>query len=244
MGPYGLLLFQDLAGQVNIFPTPEQKSQWFIGGGVYTNVFKGEHHPVMKFRMVNVRPIFVTVKILHLPSHDKEEWEIATKCLIRESSILHHLKHPNILPYLGHCSGLAPLPALVSLYCENGTIMKYIVNQPSSKKPQLVKEVANGLMYLHSQDVIHCNLQPVIEFIQCQNHVLVDEQGHAVLTGFSRAKVIGIAGYSNPLVVGATAYMAPELFPLADVDVDNLFSKKSDIYAFGMLYFDISYMFH
>jgi len=84
----------------------------------------------------------------------------------------------------------------------------------------------------------------VIKFVQCQTHVLVDEQGHAVLTGFSRAKVIGDAAYSDVLVGGAAAYMAPELFPLTDVHVDNLFSKESDVYAFGMLCFEVSHTFH
>ena len=73
--------------------------------------------------------------------------------------------------------------------------------------------------------------------------MLVDEAGHARLTDFGRAKVIGEVGYSTQMLAGSAAYMAPELFPLTDANVDNLFSKKSDVYAFGMLCFEVIHTF-
>jgi serine/threonine protein kinase len=62
-----------------------------------------------------------------------------------------------------------------------------------------------------------------------------------VLADFGRAKVIGKAGFSTTMFVGHISYMAPELLPPDDSDdIDELFSKKSDIYAFGMLCFEVS----
>jgi len=78
--------------------------------------------------------------------------------------------------------------------------------------------------------------------MQYQNNVLVDDTGHAVLTDFGRAKVIGELGYSTQLLAGSAAYMAPELLSPDDVDVDELFSKNSDVYAFGMLCFKVSHI--
>jgi serine/threonine protein kinase len=55
--------------------------------------------------------------------------------------------------------------------------------------------------------------------------------------------VIGEAGYiSTGLLVGSAAYMAPELFPTEEVNIDELFSKRSDIYAFGMICFEVSHI--
>jgi serine/threonine protein kinase len=74
-----------------------------------------------------------------------------------------------------------------------------------------------------------------------QNNVLVNDEGCAVLTDFGRAKVMGDPVFSTPLVAGLAKYMAPELLPASgEVNVDELFSKKSDIYAFAMFCFEAS----
>ena len=73
-----------------------------------------------------------------------------------------------------------------------------------------------------------------------QNNVLVDDTHNARLYDFGRAKVIGDAEYSTALVAGCAPYMAPELFPEDERIVDQLFSPSSDIYAFGMLAFEVS----
>jgi len=109
--------------------------------------------------------------------------------------------------------------------------LTYIGINQSANKLDLVKDVADGLQYLHSQNVIHGDLH-------CKN-VLVDDTGHATLTDFGRAKVIGAVGYDTPILAGYAPYMAPELFPQSDVNIDQLFSQKSDVYAFGMLCFEV-----
>jgi hypothetical protein len=45
--------------------------------------------------------------------------------------------------------------------------------------------------------------------------------------------------YSTALLAGCAPYMAPELFPEDDTSVDSLFSLQSDVYAFGMLAFEV-----
>jgi serine/threonine protein kinase len=72
---------------------------------------------------------------------------------------------------------------------------------------------------------------------------LVDKTGHAILVDFGCSKVIAEAGYSTALLAGSAAYMAPELFPIGEVGIDDLFSKESDVYAFGMVCFEVSYIF-
>jgi serine/threonine protein kinase len=83
----------------------------------------------------------------------------------------------------------------------------------------------------------------IIDVIPYQNNILVNESGHPVLTDFGRAKMIGDVFYSTPLMAGTAKYMAPELLPPTDeVDIDELFSKKSDVYAFGILCFEVSHI--
>jgi serine/threonine protein kinase len=48
-------------------------------------------------------------------------------------------------------------------------------------------------------------------------------------------------GYNTDMLAGSVAYMAPELVPLEeDTNVDKLFSHMSDVYAFGILTFEVS----
>ena len=57
-----------------------------------------------------------------------------------------------------------------------------------------------------------------------------------MLTDFGRAKVIGEFGFDTQSLAGCAAYTAPELLSTdGNVNVDVLFSKKSDVYAYGML---------
>jgi len=176
--------------------------------------------------VVDARPNGVAVKMFRaLTSGDPQRIAEVSRRLIGESSVWHRLIHPNIQPYLGYCLDLGVSVALISPFCGNGSILKYTAINPSADKLQLVKDAANGLSYLHSQNIIHCNLQ--------SNNVLVTEQGRAVLADFCHAKVIGEVGYSTQMLAGSAA----ELFPSSEtnLNVDDQFSKKSDVYAFAML---------
>lgn len=87
------------------------------------------------------------------------------------------------------------------------------------------------------------SLQDYFEYLpgHIQKNVLVDEQGHARLVDFGRARVIGEAVYRTAFMAGSAPYMAPELLPSADVvDMHDLFSKQSDVYAFAMSCFEVS----
>ena len=68
----------------------------------------------------------------------------------------------------------------------------------------------------------------------------MDDSDNARLSDFGCAKVIGDAEYQTTLLVGFVPCMAPELFPLDEsTDVDRPFTPASDIYAFGMLAFEV-----
>jgi serine/threonine protein kinase len=207
---------------------PEEGYKWIIGTGAFTDVYKGEVRP----ETVGATPTFVAVKLFRAtPGEDQAATDATGRRLIRESNVWLRLKHPNIQPYLGHCRGLGPTLALVSPFCERGCILKFLKKNLIENKSPLIKDVASGLEYLHSADVIHGDLH-------CKN-ILVDDKGHALLADFGRSKVLGESGYSTAFLAGYAPYMAPELFPSGDVEVDTLFSKKSDVYAFAMVCFEI-----
>lgn len=63
------------------------------------------------------------------------------------------------------------------------------------------------------------------------------------MADFGRARVIRELSYTAALLPGSAPYMAPELFPSDEWegDMDKLFSKPSDVYAFSMVSFEVSH---
>jgi len=221
----------DLTNQIKVLRKPGEIYQWCIGQGSFSDVFLGEYRKVTPRGMADVEPMHVAVKQFRINDRDLTPAAVNRR-IGRESMIWVGLEHPNIQPYLGFCSNLGQAVALISPYCNNGTIKTYLAQNPTANKFQLIKDVILGLEYLHSNNIIHADLQ--------WNNILVDENGNAVVTDFGRAKVLGDPVYSTPLVAGATKYRAPELLPASsEVNIDELFSKESDIYAYGMFCFEV-----
>jgi len=225
MRPFG----EDLTGKVEVLPYPNKKYFWAIGTGAMTDVFKGE------LRREGAPMELVAIKIFRATATDEQERvQALNRRLIRESNVWLGLCHTNIHPYLGYCEDLGLSVALISPLCMGGTIIKYLCDNPSANRLKFVKDVAMGLEYLHSNGIIHADLQ--------RNNVLVDDSGNARLCDFGRARVIGDAAYSTKLVAGCLPYMAPELLvedEAEDSNVDELFTLASDVYAFGILSFEI-----
>ncbi|KAF7351750.1 Glycoside hydrolase family 76 protein [Mycena sanguinolenta] len=77
----------------------------------------------------------------------------------REVDIWSRLKHRNILPFIGVCEDLAPLPVLISLFYKFGHIGKYLNKNPDVNRGELILGVASGLEFLHNNGVVHGDLK-------------------------------------------------------------------------------------
>ncbi|KAJ7831257.1 hypothetical protein B0H13DRAFT_1578489, partial [Mycena leptocephala] len=70
------------------------------------------------------------------------------------------LNHPNVLGFLGISVDLGPSPALISPFCQSGSIMKYLTDSPKPLQECLgvISAIAHGLAYLHAEGLVHGNL--------------------------------------------------------------------------------------
>ncbi|KAG1785071.1 kinase-like domain-containing protein, partial [Suillus plorans] len=152
----------------------------------------------------------------------------------REITLWLKLEHKNIVPLWGVADGFGSLPALVAPWLENGALTGYLRREHErlsyNKKFALLKDIAEGLQYLHSQSITHGDLSG--------NNVLVDKYGNASLTDFGLSALIPerISQALMPTNCGGTApYMAPECLALDDEGNESapVFSPKSDVYSFG-----------
>jgi serine/threonine protein kinase len=150
----------------------------------------------------------------------------------REIEVWIDLNHPNILKLLGACD-TSERPFMVSPLMKNGTLKRYISDvqnpRPMEERLRLMYEVASGMAYLHSKSVVHGDLKSA--------NILLDEGYHAVITdfGMSRTKHTSSSSERGHSVGGTLDYMAPEM-----LDDDPLGpSKKTDVYAFGILLYEV-----
>lgn len=202
------------------------------------------------------REIPVAIKVYRLTLRDPDDKiKAVDRRLIRESNAWLDLDHRHVQQYYGHCGGLALTIALISPLRENGNIIdflattKYTARQcgPEQCEPgkcaaavrfKLVTEIADGLLYLHSEDLVHGDLH-------CGN-VLIDDNGCALLTDFGRSKKKQEEGYSTKFFAGSTRHLAPEFFldenaddEDSEVKQDCIFGNPTDIYAFSMVCFEV-----
>ncbi|KAG8719830.1 hypothetical protein FRC09_010563 [Ceratobasidium sp. 395] len=72
--------------------------------------------------------------------------------------------------------------AIVSVWEENGDVLRYMARNPDVDRIRLCAEVAEGLKYLHSNKIVHGSLMG--------RHILISRDGRALLTGFGSAHLL------------------------------------------------------
>ncbi|KAJ7936978.1 kinase-like domain-containing protein [Mycena leptocephala] len=146
-----------------------------------------------------------------------------------------HLKHPYVLPFFGldeqFFEGYPP--CIITPYMRNGTMIDFIKTRnatlPDKQVDKLLFETAQGLAYLHSQNIVHGDLRG--------GNVLIDNREHAQLADFGLAIVTDATrGTTSTKQSGSLRWMAPELL---DYQLEFKRTKASDVYAFACLCIEI-----
>ena len=145
-----------------------------------------------------------------------------------ECSVLEHIRHPNIVQYLGLCRDPeSRLPALLmELLDESLTKMLERSQTPLAyfAEVNICHDIALAVAYLHSNDIIHRDLS--------SNNVLVIAKSRAKVTDFGMSKLAGAAPTMTPLTMcpGTQAYMAPEA-----LEEPPRYTKKLDVFSEGVM---------
>ncbi|KAF8339497.1 kinase-like domain-containing protein, partial [Amanita rubescens] len=159
----------------------------------------------------------------------------------REALMWGLLRHRFLLPFLGIYvleEGTAPQFFLVSPYMKNGTLAEWRkkVNPSATEIEKLIFEVAQGIEYIHSKDVVHGDLRG--------DNILLDANFHVQITDFGLTRLSESTNTrSGSLHLN---FAAPELLGFSEDDNPSdddvpIRTQMSDIYAFGCLYYEIHY---
>lgn len=186
---------------------------------------------------IDRKPIKVAVKSLQVYADDQLGPTKAKKIrrIERELSICANLKHPNILSVFGYTHGFGPFLAIVSPWAENGNLTVYLEREGAAltlvKRFQLLRDIIDGLQYLHTNSVIHGDFTGPNVLIHGDGTACVADFGLSLM--YSEVISPSQASWTSTLK-GNMRWMAPELLMLEREDGSPTRpSEQSDIFSFG-----------
>ncbi|KAG2361763.1 kinase-like domain-containing protein [Suillus spraguei] len=188
-------------------------------------------------RMKTTLLLVVAVKSLQVYADDQLGPTKAKKIrrIERELSICANLKHPNILSVFGYTHGFGPFLAIVSPWAENGNLTVYLEREGAAltlvKRFQLLRDIIDGLQYLHTNSVIHGDFTGPNVLIHGDGTACVADFGLSLM--YSEVISPSQASWTSTLK-GNMRWMAPELLMLEREDGSPTRpSEQSDIFSFG-----------
>ena len=194
-----------------------------IGGGGCSEVFAG-----------SVNNLGLAIKYYHQPINNDND----NDDLMREIYILNGLNHPRIIHYIGFSIEKNQKLLMFMELCQ-GTIHE-LSSESSIDILEIFKQVAEGLVYLHSQNVIHRDIKSenIFYSIQLNRETLKQEFDFKIGDFDTAIKCIDQCQIEDVPNLGTLEFRAPEIIrPSYSERV--CYTDKVDNWAFGMLIFEL-----
>ncbi|XP_051966749.1 LIM domain kinase 1-like isoform X1 [Xyrauchen texanus] len=172
--------------------------------------------------------------------------EETQRTFLKEVKVMRCLDHPNVLKFIGVLYKDKRLN-FIAEYIKGGTlrdiIKKMDSNYPWKQRVSFAKDIASGMAYLHSMNIIHRDLN--------SHNCLVTENNSVVVADFGLSRLMvedkhqdklssgQIPGVKKPdrrkryTVVGNPYWMAPEMIHGKSYD------ERVDIFSFGIMLCEI-----
>ena len=201
-----------------------------IGQGSFGSVYLALHAvtgELMAVKQVEVPSPSGTAQMDHKKTNMVE-------ALKHEIGLLRDLKHKNIVQYLGSNSDDNHLNIFLE-YVAGGSVATMLVNYGplgESLIQNFVRQILEGLCYLHSRDIIHRDIKGA--------NILVDNKGSVKISDFGISKRVeastllshptsGKKGAQRVSLQGSVFWMAPEVVR------QTAYTRKADIWSLGCL---------
>lgn len=153
--------------------------------------------------------------------------------LSAEYKRMQNINHPNLLR-ADHFDRWDNIPYLEMKFCSGGSLDKKIGKLTELETMAIIRDLSEGLKFLHQNGIIHQDIKPA--------NVLIDEQGHYVLSDFgisskSKTKLSKSVNIAKQNTSMTEDYAPPEKFsPKA---IDHMPDKKGDIFSLGISLYEL-----
>lgn len=164
----------------------------------------------------------VAVKILYRRALSQPELE----SFRREIVVLSLLDYPSVLKFYGYTED--PPFYILTDYMPNGSLFDFLRKSPEKLTPTyrtlIALDVAKGLKYLHSKNIIHRDMKSL--------NVLLDANLRAKICDFGMVRMKQNAPMTG--LIGTPHWMAPEVFMSLPT-----YDEKVDVFSYGILLWEL-----
>ncbi|NXU38152.1 LIMK1 kinase, partial [Drymodes brunneopygia] len=164
--------------------------------------------------------------------------EETQRTFLKEVKVMRCLEHPNVLKFIGVLYKEKRLN-FITEYIKGGTLRSLIKSMdshyPWSQRVSFAKDIAAGMAYLHSMNIIHRDLNSHNCLVRENKSVVVADFGLARLMVDEKTQPEHLKNLKKPdrkkryTVVGNPYWMAPEMINGRSYD------EKVDIFSFGIV---------
>jgi len=142
-----------------------------------------------------------------------------------------------VLPFHGTVEGLGLFPALVVPWMPNANLDSSLKRAGETltamDRLRMLKQITEGLKYLHDHDVIHGDLT--------SNNVLIAADGSPRLADFGISNIVMLSNPAFSNHTGAVRWAAPEFMVIPEDQTIQYGTKSSDMYALGGIMLQVLY---
>jgi len=188
-----------------------------IGVGAFGQVVLGTH----KRTKIPYAVKTISKKVLRRKKIHQKIWRLERDVLVKIEP------HPYIVPLLGSFQTLTHF-FLVMAYLPGGELFEELRERGAfaeSIASFYAAEVTLALEHLHSSGIIHRDLKP--------ENLLLDADGHCVVTDFGLAKMFESDAEVHRTLCGTDLYMAPEMV------ARRSYGKPVDFWSLGILIYEM-----